>query len=143
MLFVPAIQVWERRLNQLLADCPDGAILKIKRFPFDHQAILWRDVYGRLWAFHNDRPNGVTYMPLVLIVMNDDVEVIAEPESDGHAAIIRERALALMNTAYDWLNWNCESFVSYCYTGVAESDSVRRGVLWGFLGGGFAAIFLA
>ena len=96
--------------------------------------------WSKLRVIHNSKATGR--------VVIDDIDSfsggapinIENRAYPGYESVITERAFSLLGTEYDLL-FNCEHFVNYVYTGVAESPQLQNFVGIGIVIGFFVHLF--
>lgn len=99
-------------------------------------SVSWNASKWVVKVAHNSKATGVCLVDLKEFENGSQVsaQIIDSPESPDHEAWIIGRAQwAIENHApYLLFYQNCEHFASWCYTGVAESHSLKS--LWELLG---------
>jgi hypothetical protein len=134
-------QVWPQQPPTPDDPVKDGDLIELDT-QFDHKVIAWHAQDGRRGGYHNDKSSGTGWQLLEEVAPGARFRIIDRPSSSQHAALIQQRAEEKRGTPYNLKNWNCESFVNYCYYGIPHSESVRVGVLWTTLGVSLGAVIV-
>lgn len=115
---------------------PLGTHIRILRSPLiSHHAIIvgWSgaSVGSVVLVIDNAKGLGVSLRTLDEVAAGDPVQVVEYPQSDEHARVIVERAYRMIDSRYALLNWNCEHFCRWCYSGVPQSYQLQTGMFVG------------
>ncbi len=81
---------------------------------------------------HNDKTCCVQLVPLWLFAGGGMVEIVDRAPFEAQPTV-RDRALSLIGTQYDLVNFNCEHAANYILTGFATSPTVRDMVMLGVI----------
>lgn len=84
---------------------------------------------------HNDKGGGVQLVGFRIFAAGQPVQVVSRARSWYEGWVIRDRALSLVGTRYDLLNFNCEHAANYAEAGVAFSPTLRGSAFLGLVGG--------
>ena len=94
--------------------------------------------WSKLRVIHNSKATGRVVIDDIYSFSGGATINIEKRPYPGYESVITERAFSLLGTEYDLL-FNCEHFVNYVYTGVAESPQLQNfvelGMVVGFLAG--------
>lgn len=122
-----------------------GTHIRILRSPIiAHHAIIvgWTgaSISSPTLVIDNAKGLGVSLRSLDVVAAGDPIEVVEYPQSDEHARVILERARRMVGSTYAVLNWNCEHFCRWCYSGVPQSYQLQTGMFVGAVALGLVLI---
>ena len=114
-----------------------GDIIQINRFGYQHVGV-YIGRHGQIIhaVVHNRKGEGIVVSSYEEFAAGLEVQIRQQATIPLHErGIIVQRALSLVGTKYDLINFNCEHAAYYAQSGVAQSPQVNNAVAGMAVGG--------
>lgn len=117
-----------------------GDMIRIERFGYNHIGIyVGRRNYSEACVVHNCKGRGVMLSTLEEFSGNSPIFLHQQATVQHHEReLIAQRALALLGTQYDLINFNCEHAANFAQRGVAVSPQIAGAAVIGFIACGLS-----
>jgi hypothetical protein len=117
-----------------------GDIIQINRLGYQHVGVyVGQQGFFAPSVIHNAKGEGVVMSGLDEFSVGSQIFIRHKATGNFHErAAIVQRALSLLGTKYDLINFNCEHAAYYAQRGVAESPQIAGAAVAALIVGGFA-----
>ena len=91
-----------------------------------HRGIeIGRDEQGQTLVAHNSKKHGKVVIETTQEFSGGAHITVMRHAAPGTQEFVVQRALRMLGTKYDLVNWNCEHFANYAQTGHLSSEQLR------------------
>jgi hypothetical protein len=119
-----------------------GDIIHINKFGYQHAGVyIGNQGFEPDCVVHNVKGHGVIMSSLA--DFSEGTEIFIRHKATGNhydRLTIAQRALSLLGTKYDLLNFNCEHAAYYAHRGMAESPQIAGAAAFAVIVGGLAIL---